>query len=144
MSIQSLYRRMPDYLAVPLALLASAVAALALGLLTAFTLAWVLEIVPHKSDGLDDAINAFFFAAPGIALGGFVSSFSILINWHHATSWRTPTFAFALGIILIAAWSRDFGGIGIAWYVPGIASWVVSCWLLHRKSTTQTNHVLQA
>jgi hypothetical protein len=144
MSIQGAYRRMPDYFAVPAALLISAVGALGLAVLSAFTLTWVLEIVPHHSDGLDDAINAFFFVAPGIALGGFVSCFSILINWHHATSWRTPTFALVLGAILIWVWAHDFGGIGFAWCMPGTIAWLVSCWLLHRKSIPYTDHVLQA
>jgi hypothetical protein len=144
MSIQSAYRRMPDYLAAPLVLLTSAIAALALAVLSAFTLTWVLGMVPHKTDDLDDAINAFFFVAPGIALGGFVSCLSILINWHHAASWRTSTFAFTLGAVLIWAWARDFGGIGITWYVPGVVAWLVSCWLLRRKVRVHSQHVLEA
>jgi hypothetical protein len=134
---------MPDYLAVPLALLASGVVALTLAALGAATLYFLLGRF-HRTDDLDDAILAVFFLAPSIAVLAFVSCFSILVNWHHATSWRTPTFAFVLGAILVWIWPLDFGGSGLAWYMPGAVAWLVSCWLLHRRPTAHTNHVLQA
>jgi hypothetical protein len=117
---------MPDCVAVPLALLASAVAAVTLAALGAATLDLLLGRL-RRSDDLDDAILAVFFVAPSIAVLAFVFCFSILVNWHHATSWRTPTFAFVLGAILVWVWPFDFGGIGVAWYVPGAIAWLVSC-----------------
>ncbi|MGA2979982.1 MAG: hypothetical protein ABSD76_10355 [Terriglobales bacterium] len=143
MSIQSVYRRMPAYFAVPLALLASGVVALTLAALGAVTLDFLLGKV-HGPGDLGDAILVVFFVAPSIAVLAFVSCFSILVNWHHATSWRTPTFAFVLGAILVWVWPLDFGGVGIAWYMLGTIAWLVSCWLLHRKSTSHSEHVLQA
>src|ERR1035441_1744915 len=143
MSIQSVYRRMPTYLAAPLALVASAVAALTLAVLGEVTLVFLLGKI-HGPGDLGDAMLAFFCAAPSIAVLAFVSCSSILVNWHHATSWRTPTFAFVLGAILVWVWPLDFGGIGFIWYLPGIIAWLGSCWLLHRKSISHSEHVLQA
>jgi ABC-type proline/glycine betaine transport system permease subunit len=141
MSIQIAYRRMPEYLATPLALLVSAVLALTLAALGATTLDFLLGKF-QRSDDLDNAITAFFFAAPSIAVLAFVFCFSILSNWHHATSWRAPTFAFALGSSLLWLWTHDW--IGFAWYVPGTFAWLVSCWLCHRRSISHSEHVLQA
>jgi hypothetical protein len=143
MSIQSVYRRMPDYLAATLALIASAVVALTLAALGAASLVFLLGKF-HRPGDLGDGILAVFFAAPSIAVLAFVFCFSILINWHHATSWRAPTFAFALGAILVWVWARDFGGIGFAWYVPGTIAWLVSCWFLRRKLNTYSKHVIEA
>jgi len=136
---------MPVYLAIPLVLLVSAVAALTLAVLGGATLVFLLGKI-HGPGNLGDAMLAFFCAAPSIAVLAFVSCFSILVNWHHATSWRTPTFAFVLGAILVSIWPLDFGGIGFAWYLPGAVAWLVSCWLLHQRPTPtpHTNHVLQA
>ena len=63
MSIQSAYRRVPAYFAVPLTLLASAVVALAFGLVSAYTLNFFLGKI-HGPGGLGDAILAFFVVAP--------------------------------------------------------------------------------
>jgi hypothetical protein len=134
---------MPVYLAVPLAFLVSAVAALTLAVLGEATLVFLLGKI-HGPGDLGDAMLAFFCAAPSIAVLAFVSCFSILVNWHHATSWRTPTFAFVLGAILVWVWPLDFGGAGFAWYIPGIFAWLVSCWFLHRKSISHSEHVFQA
>ena len=143
MSIQSVYRRMPVYLAIPLALLVSAVAALTLAVLGEATLVFLLGKI-HGPGDLGDAMLAFFCAAPSIAVLAFVSCFSILVNWHHATSWRTPTFALALGAILVWVWPLDFGGAGFAWYLPGTVAWLVSCWLLRRKVSAHSDHVIEA
>jgi hypothetical protein len=135
---------MPAYVAVPLALLASAAVALAFAVVGAYTLNFLLGKLFQNQDALGYAITAFFLAAPGFAILAFVFCFSALISWHHTTSWRTPTFALALGAILVWTWARDFGGIGFAWYVPGTVAWLVSCWWLYRKASTHPQHVLQA
>jgi hypothetical protein len=98
----------------------------------------------RRSDDLDNAILGVFFVAPSIAVLAFVSCFSILVNWHHETSWRTPTFAFVLGAVLVWIWPLDFGGIYFAWYLPGAVAWLVSCWFLHRNASSRSGHVLQA
>jgi hypothetical protein len=141
-SIQSGYRRIPDYLAAPLALVVSAIMALALAVLGGV-------VVDSGLDGLRGSANlgrsflAFFYAAPGIGLLAFVFCFSGFINRHHATSWLTPTFAFALGTILVWLWARGFGGVRFAWYLPGTIAWPVSCWLLHRKSISHSEHLCE-
>ena len=142
MGIRTGYRRMSAYLAAPLALLASAVVALAFAIVCAFTLNFVLGKLFRNNDALGYAITAFFLAAPGSALLAFVFCFSVFINWHHAASWRAPTFAFALGAILVWIWAHDFGGIGLVWYVPGVLAWLVSCWFLHKSESVQPHHVL--
>jgi hypothetical protein len=143
MSIQSAYRRMPTYLAAPLALVASAIAALTLSVLGEVTLVFLLGKI-HGPGDLGDGMLAFFGAAPSIAVLAFVSCFSILVSWHHPTSWRTPTFAFVLGGILVWVWPLDFGGFGFAWYMPGTVGWLISCWLLHRRSNAHSEHVIEA
>lgn len=134
---------MPPYLAVPLALVVSAIMALALAILGAVAVDSFLDEFRGRAD-LGHSFLAFFHAGPAIALLGFVLSFSILINWYHATSWRTPTFAFGLGAALLWLWSHEFGGIGLAWYMPGVVAWLVSCWLLHKGAGAHPQHVLQA
>src|SRR5260370_13308353 len=143
MSIQSVYRRMPDYVAAPIALVASAVVALALVVLAEVTVVFLLGKI-HGPGDLGDAMLAFFDAAPSIAVLAFVSCFSILVSWHHATPWRTPTFAFVLGAILVWVWPLDFAGSGFSWYTPGVVAWLISCWLLRRKVTVHSDHVIEA
>jgi hypothetical protein len=135
---------MPDYLATPLALLVSAVTALALAILGAALLDSLLEKLLHRSSDLGLAVLVWFCAAPSIAILGFVFCFTILVNWHHAASWLAPTFAFALSVILVWVWAHDFGGIGFAWYVPGVIAWLACSWFLHRKLISHSEHVLQA
>ncbi len=135
---------MPAYLVVPSALLASAAVALALALVGAYALNFLLGKLLHNQDALGYAITAFFLAAPGIALLAFVFCFSLFINWHHATSWLTPTLAFALGGILVWFWAHDFGGIGFAWYMPGTIAWLLSCCFLRRKAGAHSGHVIEA
>jgi hypothetical protein len=116
---------------------------LAFGLVSAYTLNFFLGKI-HGPGGLGDAILAFFVVAPSIAVLAFVFSFSVLVNWHHATSWRTPTFAFLLGGVVVWVWPFDFGGSGFISYMPGTTAWLVSGWLLRRKVNSHPQHVIQA
>lgn len=143
MTIGSSYRRIPGHFAVPLALVVSVVMALALAVLGEVTLVFLLGKI-HGPGDLGDAMLAFFCVAPSIAVLAFVACFSILVNWHHATSWRTPTFAFVLGAILVWVWPLDFGGVGFVWYLPGTTAWLISCWFLHRTLIPHSKNVLQA
>jgi hypothetical protein len=145
MSIRSAYRSTPGYLAVPLALLTSAVAAVALATLGTFAKLFFLEKFHRPGAGdLGETILLVFFVTPSIAILGFVICFSILVSWHHSTSWRSPTFAFALGAVLVWVWAHDFGGIGIAPFVPGAVAWLATCWFLRRRSGAHSDRVLQA
>jgi hypothetical protein len=132
---------MPDHLAVTLALLASCVVALTLAAVGAATLDFLLGKL-HQAGDLADAILAFFLVAPSIAVLGVVSCFAVLMNWHRAISWRAPTFAFTLGVILVWVWGHDW--IGITPVVPGAIAWLVICWLSGRKVSAHTEHVVKA
>jgi hypothetical protein len=142
MSIRSVYRRMPVYLAAPLALLASGVVASALAAVGALTLVFLLQ----RFQGPDGPMAALLLVctALNIAIPTFVSCFSVLFNWHHSTSWRAPTFAFALCVILTRIWFPF--EIVFAPFVLGTSAiaWLVSCWFLHRRSSSHSEHVLQA
>jgi O-antigen/teichoic acid export membrane protein len=141
MSIRSVYRNAPDYVAAPLAVLASGLAALILAALGAAAFAFLVGEL-HHTDDLENAIVAFFFVAPGIAILGFVSCFAVLMNWHHPISWRVPTFAFALGVTLIWVWGHDWLGVGP--FIPGTVAWFGLCWVSSRKVNTRNEHVVQA
>ena len=144
MSVGTAYRRVPGYLAVPLALLASAVVAVTLATLGTVAKLFFLEKF-HRPGARDlgEAILLVFFATPSIAIFGFVICFSILVNWHHSTSWRSPTFAFALGAVLVWVWAHDFGGVGIAPFVPGAVAWLATCWFLRRRSGAHSDRFLE-
>jgi len=142
MSIQSTYRRMPDYLAVPLAVLGSVVVALALAALGMFTLAFLL----NKFDGPEGpgAGVLVILVVLNIAVSAFIAIVSIFINLHHRTSWLTPTLAFALCIVLV----RMMGPFDIQ-FAPfmlgtGMIVWLVSCWFLRRKLSGPPDYVIEA
>jgi O-antigen/teichoic acid export membrane protein len=141
MSFRSVYRDAPDYVAAPLALLASSVVGLILAGLGAAAFAFLRGKIRHTDD-LDNTIVAFFFVAPGIAILGFVSCFSVFMNCHRPISWRVPTFTFALGVTLIWVWGRDW--LGVAPFIPGTVAWLGLCWFSSRKVNTRNEHVLQA
>jgi hypothetical protein len=143
MSIRTRYRKMPAYLAVSLALVLSAVMALALAALGVVVVGDLLDGF-HGRDDLNNAFLAFFYAGPAIALLGFVSGFSALMNWHRATSWWAPTIAFVVGAILVWMWAHDFGGLGVAWYIPGAIAWLLSCWFLRKNASAHPEHAIEA
>jgi hypothetical protein len=135
---------MPGYVAVSLALGGSALVGLALAALGVFT----LDLLLRKLGGVDGpgAGVLIICAIPNIAIPAFVSCFSILLNWHHAISWRSPTFAFALGASLFWVWAR-FGVTDIL-FAPvvlgtGAIACVFSCLFLRRKLTS-SDHVIEA
>jgi hypothetical protein len=142
MSIQSAYRRVPTYFAVPLALLASAVVALALSALAVSTLDFLFK----KFDGPEGpgAGVLMILIALNIAVSAFIAVVSILVNLHHRTSWPTPTLAFVLCIVLI----RIMGPFDVQ-FAPimlgtGAIVWLVSCWFLRRKGISSSEHVIEA
>jgi ABC-type Fe3+-siderophore transport system permease subunit len=142
MSIQSAYRRTPVCFAVLLAVVASAVVASALGALGAFTLVFLLQ----RLQGPDGPMAAVLLVctALNIAIPAFVSCFSVAFNWHHSTSWRAPTFAFALCAILARIWFPF--EIVFAPFVlgTGAIAWLLSCWFLRRKLSADSEHVIKA
>ena len=142
MSVRGAYLRMPSYSALPAALICSAALAVLSGVIL-----MILASVFHFTDDFVNGLFVAFVAAPSLALFVFVSCFSFAIHWHHPTSWRTPTFAFALGVSLLLSWAHDwlgFNRLGFIAFLPGGVAWLASCWLLHRRRNNFSEHVLQA
>lgn len=133
---------MPAYCAVPLALLASVIGAATLAVLGVFMLDFLVG-----ADGPGAGV-LIICAIPNIAVPAFVVSFSVLVNLHHHTSWRTPTSAFAAGAILLWVWGhfgvRDIPFVAIVLLGTGAIAWLACCWLLGRKLSNPSDHVLQA
>ena len=145
MSLLGAYRRMPAYLVIPLALAASALFVLMVTTLAVVGKLFLFQTLNGpNADDLGFVFFLVFFTAPAIAIFAFVPCFSLLINWHHTASWRIPTFAFGLSSILVWVWARNFGGIGFRPFIPGAIAWLTSCWFLHRRSTSPSEHGLPA
>ncbi len=145
MSIQCAYRRLTDYFVVPLALLVSASVALALAALGVFILDFLFKMFNNPLEGPGAGVG-ILLAAVNIAIPTFVASFSLLVSWHHVTSWRAPTFAFALAAILLWIWAQfRFADIFFAPFVlgTGAITWVLSCWFVRRRSSAHSEHVIE-
>ena len=139
MSAQSIYRRIPAYWAGLLAVVISFCVAIGSGILGAFTLDFVLE----KLDGPPSIGGGVLviIAIPNIVIPVFVSLFSVLVNWHHAASWRAPASAFALGSILTWLWTPfpvTFAPVVLG---TGALALLLNCWWLRRKGNPNPEHV---
>jgi hypothetical protein len=150
MSIQSAYRRMPGPFAVPLAVLASGVGALALAALGVLMLDFLLERF-HRPGGLEGpgAGVLAILVALNIAVSAFVAMVSVLVNLHHRTSWPTPTLAFAFCSVMVGVWAPFRMDVRDLLFEPfvlgtGAISWLASCWLLRRRLSTHSKHVIEA
>ncbi len=130
---------MPDWFAVPVAILGSFVLALTIASFGAAALCLLLDKFYQPSD-LDNAILAFFYVAPGIALLAFVLCFAVLIHWRSAATWWIHTFAFALGAISIWIWGHEW--LDIAPFVPAAVAWSAVCWFAFKKTSPHSQHVL--
>jgi len=141
MGVANVYRRMPQYFALPLAFLASASIAIALSALGVFTTDFLLKEF-SGSDGPGAGVLVVLIAL-NIAVPGFIAFVSILVNLHHRSSWRIPTIAFLLCIVLI----RMLGPFDLQ-FAPfvlgtGAVAWIGSCWFLRRKEVVSPKHVFQ-
>jgi hypothetical protein len=139
MSIKGAYRGMPDWFAVSLAILMSCVLALTIAVFGASALCLLLDKFRQPGD-LGNAILAFFYVAPGVALLALVFCFAALVNWRSTTTWWIHTFAFVLGAISIWVWSHD--RLGIAPFVPGAVAWSAVCWFAFKKTGAHSQHVV--
>ena len=137
MSILSVYRRLPVYEAVPLAVLCAAVGAVVLTTVGVATLDFFL------TDGLGEGV-LIVLVAVNIAVSAFTGFVSVLVNVHHPTSWRTPSLAFAFCAALL--WAVEPFDIQFAPFMLGTGAivWFVSCLFLRRKGAPSPTHVLQA
>ena len=133
------YRYMPEYFAIPLAVLASGIGALALAAVTVYVLTLVLERI-HGPDGPGAGVLLLPIAF-NLAISTFIVLVSILIHLHHKTSWLTPTLAFATCVVL----TRMMGPFDIQ-FAPfmlgtGAVTCIIICWLLRTKGVSSPEHV---
>ena len=137
MRIRTSYRRLPGYVAIPLAVLVSLLVALLLAAFSAFSLELVLRRPATVGTGV-----LIILVALNIAISAFVGLVSILVSYHHQTSWRIPTLAFATCIVVVrtmGVFEFPFAPLMLG---TGTVVWLVSCWLLRVKQITSPEHVL--
>ena len=134
MGVRTAYRKMPTYIAIPLAILLAAVLAVGLAGLSVF----LLDALLTKFKG-PDALGAgvlVILVALNVAVMTFISLVSILVGLHHKTSWLTPTVAFVTCICLV----RMMGPFDFQFtpflFGTGLTVWLVSCWFLRIKQNS--------
>jgi hypothetical protein len=125
---------MSHYVAVPLAVLASLVAAFALAALSMLTVDLFLK---PSADDIGAAMLALLVSL-NVAIATFVALVSILVNQHHKTTWMTPTAAFASCIVLV----RLLGPFDVK-FAPfmlgtGTVTWLGSCWFTGVRNTNRS------
>ena len=143
MNLLQTYRRIPSYAAVLIGLVISICVAAGAGLASAFGSDFISEMLNGSLNGLGRGVLVILIAL-NVTVPAFIAAFTIAINLHHPTSWRTPVFAFILSIGLI----RVMGSFDIQ-FAPfmlstGAVACLISCWFLHRKGKPGTNHAAQA
>lgn len=139
MGICRVYRLMPGYYAIPVAVLASALASVILAALGVVFTDFLLN--KYHADGPGAGVLVILVAL-NIVVPTFISVVSILINLHHQTSWLTPTLAFVLCVILI----RMLGPFDVQ-FAPfmlstGLLACLITCWFLRRREVSLPEHVL--
>lgn len=149
MSLRGIYRGMPSYLAMPVAVLASATIALALAALGVSSLYILLQRL--GSDGTDGPGGGvlLILVALNIAVSAFVAIVSTLVNFYRPTSWLTPTVAFAACSVVVGIWAPFRFDVEDMFFAPlvlgtGAIAWLTSCWFLHRRSRSPSRPVAQA
>jgi hypothetical protein len=142
MSIGYIYGGMPQWIAVPLAFLVSATTAIGLAALGVFATDFLLKEFSGP-DGPGAGVLVILVAL-NIAVSAFIASVSILVNFHHRSSWRIPTIALLVCVVLV----RLLGPFDVR-FAPftlgtGAITCFVSCWFLRRKEVASPKHVFQA
>ena len=141
MSIQGAYRRIPDYLALPLAFLASAIIALAVAAIGALTTGFLLEKL-DGADGPGAGVLVILLVFLNMAASAFIGGASVLANLHPRSSWRIPVLAFVFCVILVRALG-PFDVQFAPFYVgTGLVVCLLSCWFLRRKEVASTEHAI--
>lgn len=140
LSLSRRYRGLPTSAATTIAFALSACAAASFGTMAGYVVG-LLFVRPDDPFGVT-GIPALL-AALNVAVPVFIGTFAAMISWHHQSSWRAPTFAFVVCIILIRVF---FGPFDISFspfmLTTGTLVWLISCWLVRKKGARPPKHVL--
>ena len=140
MALLAPYRRMPVLLAFALATCGAVVVSLAATVAGVFTISKILDHLEQSGPGA----GVFLVTAiPNIIVPTFIAALTFLVHTYRQTSWKTPTFAFLVGVLATWIWigSIDFTFTPIV-LGTGALTWIVSCLMLRRKGVPETQHVL--
>src|SRR5271155_2310499 len=99
MSIQSAYRGMPTFLAIPLAIVLAALGAAALAAVAVVTIDFALSRFGGP-DGPGAGVQVILVAV-NVAVTGFIAFVSAIVNLYRQTTWLTPTLAFAFCTLML-------------------------------------------
>lgn len=141
MKILTLYHRIPSAVAVVLSGVLAIGAAATLTAVAVFFLDRALT--PSSGDmGMGGGV-LIIIAIPNVAIPVFVLLFTLLVSWHHATSWLTPTVALALCAVVLWVWTPfppQFAPVVLG---TGVIAWFISVWLLKRtRGNPASEHAL--
>jgi hypothetical protein len=134
------YRHVPLLLAIATAGLGALIASIACGASAVF----LTHLLIEKFDGLMGLGGGVLVILLGLntAVPVFIAALTLLVNWHHSTSSRTPTLAFAVCVCAI----RALGSFDIQFapfmLTTGVIAWIVSCWLLRKRGKPVGEHVI--
>jgi hypothetical protein len=107
-STRDFFQRLPNLVAVAIAALPAIALSLVTGLAAAFVGIYLYDSGRSKGDDL--AVGISVFCAVGTFV--FVTTLSGLATLHHKIDWRTPEFALAICLVVIAfvtwMWSDGF------------------------------------
>jgi hypothetical protein len=140
------YRSVPAYVAATFATLAALFMSGASFLLTTYAVDFLMGRF-HDALGIGAGFDLLLLGVPSVMIPVFIATLTVLVQLHHPTSWLTPTLAFGLsciGLILFVKIAIGFGKTLVAdvhqalamlaMLAAGAITWLVSCWLLRRKT----------
>jgi hypothetical protein len=138
MSALASYRRMNAYVADALAVRLSS----STGIGFAGLGVMVLNSALQRNDFSGPIAGALLVCAvPMLLVPVFL--LTLLVNWHHSSSWRAPTPAFALCAIPTRILFPFSITIAPTILGTGPLAWLLSCWLLRREGSSQSQNVVQ-
>jgi hypothetical protein len=130
-AVLALYRRIPPLPAFVLSTLGAAATAVAITVAGVFA---VMKVLDHFGQSGLGAGILVVTAIPNIILPSFIAALTLLMHLHGSASWRTPTFAFAVGAVSTWMWTGPFGArFAPAILGTGALAWGISCFVLRRK-----------
>jgi hypothetical protein len=101
----------------------------------------------HDALGIGAGFDLLLLGVPSVMIPVFIATLTVLVQLHHPTSWPTPTLAFGLSWIALILFVKTAIGFGktlmadvhqalamLAMLAAGVITWLVSCWLLGRKT----------